>query len=265
MVPQFLRLSNRAIEFFETNFYPAGSTIFDGPDLEFDKCAVIVAGLAKALQGACATAGGAGRNATGFSMELAVYSATSLLVMLGSSGRLGPLLEQGAFSAWTPATLVPLSHDDTSGALTGIVSLPAGWHRGAGAIAGDVEFFVLSGALRIGTELRGWGYYEFAPAGARQPDWVVEEQCSLLCMARGSPEFAIAGTASATGRIELDTETLPWTETLIGGAISLAAVLWLTFRMARDGKPALSARGRGLHVASVLGFRRYRSSSEPKV
>ena len=115
------------------------------------------------------------------------------------------------------ATLVPLSHDDTSGALTGIVSLPAGWHRGAGAIAGDVEFFVLSGALRIGTQLRGWGYYEFAPAGARQPDWVVEEQCSLLCMARGSPEFAIAGTASATGRIELDTETLPWTETLIGG------------------------------------------------
>ena len=62
MVPQFLRLSNRAIQFFETNFYPAGSTIFDGPDLEFDKCAVIVAGLAKALQGACATAGGAGRN-----------------------------------------------------------------------------------------------------------------------------------------------------------------------------------------------------------
>ena len=57
----------------------------------------------------------------------------------------------------------------------------------------------------------------------------------------------------------------PSAETLIGGAISLAAVLWLTLRTAQKGESVLSARWRGLHVGSVPGFRRYRSDSRPEV
>jgi len=87
-----------------------------------------LSGLASALcqRATQAVGGGTGRNATVFSMELAVYSAASLLVMLGSSGRLGPLLEQGAFTAWTPATLIPLSTQALGGMVIGQVTKYAG-------------------------------------------------------------------------------------------------------------------------------------------
>jgi len=114
------------------------------------------------------------------------------------------------------ATIVQLSSDDQSGAFTGVVSLPSGWRRGDGAAQGDTELFVLSGTIRIGDTLRGYGYYEFAPAGTDQEAWIVEDRCSLLLMARGSPEFVTGLGGSTHGRIERDTEQLPWTETLIG-------------------------------------------------
>jgi len=53
----------------------------------------------------------------------------------------------------------------------------------------------------------------------------------------------------------------PSGETLVGGAISLGAVTWLTLRVARSGNhelPGRMGRPRGLHVGAVPGFRRYR-------
>lgn len=138
------------------------------------------------------------------------------LVELAHAAAIEPLpLELDGWPAG--ATIKPLSHDDETGALTAIVDLPAGWRRLPGAAEGDVELFVLAGGVRVGNALRGWGYYEFAPAGSRQPGWIVEQGCQLLLMARGSPGFAVGGSTSVSGRIELVTETLPWTETLIGG------------------------------------------------
>lgn len=114
------------------------------------------------------------------------------------------------------AMLRPLSRDESSGALTGVVHLPSGWRRLAGAAKGDTELFLLSGGLRVGNTLRSSGYYEFAPARSHQELWVVEEPCSLLLMARDSPEFIVGQAPASSKRIELDTEQLPWTETLIG-------------------------------------------------
>ena len=113
--------------------------------------------------------------------------------------------------------------------------------------AADVLMGVIGGGLLIGV---------FAPVWNYAHRYVPPADVSLLLIS----EIVMAPLWLWIWRDEK-----PLTETLIGGVISLAAVLWLTFRMAQDGKTVLSARGRGLHVASVPGFRRYRSSSEPKV
>ena len=107
----------------------------------------------------------------------------------------------------------------------------------------DVLMGVIAGGLLIGVFAPVWNYaHRFVPPA----------DVSLLLIS----EIVMAPVWLWIWRDET-----PSTETLIGGAISLAAVLWLTFRMARDGEPALSARGRGLHVGSVPGYRRYRPSS----
>ena len=113
--------------------------------------------------------------------------------------------------------------------------------------AHDVLMGVIGGGLLIGV---------FAPVWNYAHRYVPPADVSLLLIS----EIVMAPVWLWIWRDET-----PSTETLIGGAISLAAVLWLTFRMTRDGKPALSARGRGLHVGSVPGYRRYRPSSGPDV
>ena len=113
--------------------------------------------------------------------------------------------------------------------------------------ANDVLMGIIGGGLLIGV---------FAPVWNYAHRYVPPADVSLLLIS----EIVMAPVWLWIWRDET-----PSTETLIGGAISLAAVLWLTFRMARDGKPALSARGRGLHVGSVPGYRGYRPSSGPDV
>lgn len=118
------------------------------------------------------------------------------------------------------AQLKTLSLDDTTGALTGVLQLGPGYRRPVGSLAGACEVLVLSGAIRIGADLRGFGYYEYNPAGAVQEDWVVPEWCELLFMARHqAPHFTPSPGATPTtdGRIRIDTETTPWEETPIPG------------------------------------------------
>ena len=87
-----------------------------------------LSGLASALcqRATQAVSGGAGRNATVFSMELAVYSGLSLVAALATSGRLVPLLQEGALAAWTPGTLIPLSTQAFGGMVIGQVTKYAG-------------------------------------------------------------------------------------------------------------------------------------------
>jgi hypothetical protein len=118
------------------------------------------------------------------------------------------------------AQMKVLSRDEDSGAVTGILQLPGGYRRPIGSLATDCEVLVLSGAVRIGDTLRGFGYYEFTPKDVLQEGWIVPEGCEMLFMARRArPEFAPdpVGAASDDGRIRLETEAMPWEETPIPG------------------------------------------------
>lgn len=115
-----------------------------------------------------------------------------------------------------------LSRDDQSGALTGVVELPAGWRRPAGHLVCESEWFLLGGSLRVGERMRGFGHYEYAPAGVVVPAWSTEAGCRLLLFARDrEPRFVPGGAGDAAdggpGRIELDTEATPWSQSHIPG------------------------------------------------
>ena len=135
------------------------------------------------------------------------------------------------------------------GGMAGAVTAAAVSSFGPGIVvpAYDVFMGFIGGGLLIGV---------FAPVWNYAHRYVPPADVSLLLIS----EILMAPLWLWIWRDET-----PSTETLIGGTISLVAVLWLTFRMARDGKPVFFARGRGLHVGSVPGFRRYGSSSKPKV
>ena len=113
---------------------------------------------------------------------------------------------------WPPgAELKRLSHDRETGAVSGVMSLPAGYRRGAGAQPPGSELFVLSGSVRIGASVRSTGFYEYTPAEAAQEPWVTEDDCELLFLSRGTPDFAPgAGSADNSGCIRLDTTRMPW-------------------------------------------------------
>ena len=108
-----------------------------------------------------------------------------------------------------------LSHDDETGAMTALITLPQGYRRPAGALAVDSEHYVLSGALRIGAEVHEPGWYEYAPGASRQEAWTVGEHCELLLMARGgTPDFVPAGhrpCERSAAAIALDSGRMRWT------------------------------------------------------
>jgi hypothetical protein len=112
-----------------------------------------------------------------------------------------------------------LSSDPVTGALTGLVRLPAGYRRPVGFVAAETELIVLEGSLRVGETMRDFGYYEYAPAGTTQAPWSTETGATLLFFARDrSPEFAPhEGPRGADGRIEIDSELEPWTQSPIPG------------------------------------------------
>ncbi len=112
-----------------------------------------------------------------------------------------------------------LSRDGETGALTGLVSLPAGYRRPEGYLPTRSDFIVTSGSLRIGDRICEKGFYEYSPAGATQESWSVDEGCELLLLAwEGAPEFVPeAGTDGGAERIRHDTERMNWTVTPIPG------------------------------------------------
>lgn len=129
-------------------------------------------------------------------------------------------VEAEELGAWWPpgARIKVLSRDAETGALTGVVSLPAGYRRGAGSIPHGSELFVLSGVLRIGAAVRTRGFYEYAPASSTQDAWSVEEPVDLLLRAGGAPAFVPGpGDGDASGRIALETGRLQWARGSVPG------------------------------------------------
>lgn len=112
------------------------------------------------------------------------------------------------------ATVRVLSRNPQSGAFSGLLRLPSGFRRPAGRLAADTEWLVLSGWLWVGRELRSYGYYDWAPAGAPQEELRVLEDTEILLLPRtGAPDFTpgpAAANAPADGCIRIATEELSW-------------------------------------------------------
>ena len=116
------------------------------------------------------------------------------------------------------ATLRVLSISSTNGALTGELILPPGYRRPAGHWATQVEWYVLDGTVRVGTTVRGVGYYEFSPAGGSVEAWTSDQGATVLFLCRARPDFLPEpGPAGTAGRIQLDSEAAPWVDGHIEG------------------------------------------------
>jgi len=112
-----------------------------------------------------------------------------------------------------------LSSDPESGAFTAVLLLPAGYRRTAGHLSSETELYVLGGTLRVGETTCGAGYYEYALPGSTVEEWTAVEPCEILFMARGEPPEFLSGPGrgGSEGRVQIDTETMPWMNTTIPG------------------------------------------------
>jgi hypothetical protein len=116
------------------------------------------------------------------------------------------------------AELKVLSISERTGALTGELLLPPGYRRPAGHYATQVEWLVLEGAVRVGGTVRGVGYYEFNPAGGATEALVCDQGVKILFLCRARPDFVPAPAPQGTaGRIQLDSEAMPWQGSHIPG------------------------------------------------
>lgn len=120
-----------------------------------------------------------------------------------------------AVAGWPEgATVRMLSRNPLTGAFTGLLRLPRGYRRPAGFLAADTEWLVLSGWLWVGRELRSYGYFDWAPAGAPQEELLVLEDTEILLMPRtGAPDFTpgpAPRTGEEAGTIRVATEEVPW-------------------------------------------------------
>ncbi len=134
------------------------------------------------------------------------------------------------------------------GTAAGVVAgLVAATGPGLGAPAYDLWMAFLAGGLLIGLFTPIWNYvHRFVPPA----------DVSLLL---------ISEVVMAPLWVWIWMDEQPTGGTLLGGAISLGAVTWLTLRAARSGGydlPDRMGRVRGLHVGAVPGFRRYRSGGD---
>ena len=94
--------------------------------------AAFISGLAGALsQKGVQMAGGKGRNAYLYTMELGLYSSISLLVSLFATknGRASLSGEGGIFKHWTPFSIIPITVRALGGILTALVHKYAGATR----------------------------------------------------------------------------------------------------------------------------------------
>jgi hypothetical protein len=112
-----------------------------------------------------------------------------------------------------------LSADPETGAFTALLTLGPGYRRPRGWVRGATESLVIDGTLRIGDDERSFGFYEYAPAGSGHEPWSTDAGATLLYFARDArADFvAEAGPAPRTGRIEIDSERLPWAFSTIPG------------------------------------------------
>jgi hypothetical protein len=133
-------------------------------------------------------------------VELAHAGQTEPVPMVGADWPVGP-------------TIRILSQDPGTGAVTGVVRVPAGYRRPAGHHASGVDFFVLDGALRIGDAVRQSGYYEYQPPGCTQESWTADQDCELLFMSQAAPDWVPStGTGDPTYRVQVDSTVMDWTE-----------------------------------------------------
>lgn len=114
------------------------------------------------------------------------------------------------------ATQRPLSTDPADGAFTGILEFDQGFradeHRRCSA---EMQFFVLDGRLRMGTDVLGPGSYCFYGAGASQSTWLAETPVRLLAIFSEEPRFEPqAGDGSVETIRSLDTWAMQWTDPL---------------------------------------------------
>ena len=115
-------------------------------------------------------------------------------------------------------TMKVLSISEQTGALTGELFLPAGYRRPAGHTPVQIEWLVLEGYVRVGTTIRSYGYYEFNPAGTDVEALTVDEGAKILFLSRSRPDFIPApGPNGVEGRLQIDSEAMPWQGTHIPG------------------------------------------------
>ncbi|MDO9441870.1 MAG: cupin domain-containing protein [Beijerinckiaceae bacterium] len=92
-----------------------------------------------------------------------------------------------------------LSEDDSSGAVSCVLSLPGGAVRAAGALPFDEEIYILDGIVSFGAESYGEHAYGFLPNGFSDNDLSSEGPAHLLyfrCDRRDAPETDAEKTAS---------------------------------------------------------------------
>lgn len=114
-------------------------------------------------------------------------------------------------------TMKVLSISEKTGAVTGELFLPRGYRRPAGHYTAQVEWLVLEGSVRVGSTVRAAGYYEFSPVGTDVEALTVDEGCKILFLCRARPDFVPAAGNGTEGKIQLDSEAMPWMETHIPG------------------------------------------------
>lgn len=115
-----------------------------------------------------------------------------------------------------------LSHDQESGALTALVSLPADWTLPAGRFTAGVEFYLLTGKLITADYAASHHTYTFIPAGVSVGPMHTRSPATLLWFTHGEAIFEpIDEDAPASQRRllinALDTSALPWVNPITPG------------------------------------------------
>lgn len=115
-----------------------------------------------------------------------------------------------------------LSDDPQTGALTGVVHVPAGWSSdGSRASAAAMQLFVLEGELSIGPDVLLPGGYCYHPAGSAQGAWRAARSTRMLAIFEGAPAFAPAGAPPDPRALpSVDSWSLQWTDPLAASAPS---------------------------------------------
>lgn len=160
-------------------------------------------------------------------------------------------------AAWAPpglpagATLQVLSDDPDTGALTGVLTLPAGFATdGAVASQCDLQLFVLEGELAIGGHVLQPGAYCFHPAGSPQGAWSARATTRALLIAGDHPGFeSTRSTAPAPDAIAaLDTWQLQWIDPLVASDPSTTYRTGVMVKLLREDRRT----GSTTHLAGLM-------------